>query len=224
MTTCISWRHCARVQAAGSWQRHWAGSLPWGSAMPFPDKCSDPNTVYQCLFPSARYLVLQFPFFPTSLWVSLLTTLDRFCRVCPLFLTRFFPTLPSRRHVSESSSLFRRTCTSAGSSPASRETAYVTFYETVHKTSWSSSSQPTDPLQSPVADSPLCHSTTLRFHLLGAVSSPSPPSFDPSTVSLVALPSLALIDKAWCVRTNRLAVSTFGGFPTRWWHAERFFV
>lgn len=124
-TTCISWRHYARVQAAGSWRRHWVGLLRSRSAMPFLDKCSDPNMVYQYLSPSARYLVLRFPFFPTSFQVSLLTTLYP-----PFFHVHLlFPTLPSRRCVSESSSPFYRTCTFAGSPSASRETAYVTFYD-----------------------------------------------------------------------------------------------
>lgn len=108
--TCTSWRHHARARAAGFWRRHWADSSPSKSAMPFLDKCSDPSTVYRCLFFWACYPALRFPFFPTSLRVSLLQP-----------ALSHLPFTFSPLHDDESS-LCRRTCSPAGRPPEKRHT------------------------------------------------------------------------------------------------------
>lgn len=183
--------------------------------MLFLGKCFDPSTAYQYLFPSEYYLVLRFPFFSTFPRMSLLTTLSLY----PLFPTHIhllFPTSPSQRRVSESSS-FLHACWEPDSlreRDGIRDISLPFARQADH-----------------LAPSRLTRSRVQPLILLFLFHTPFPYAQRSSILSTPLLRSIsyiaggfALIDKAWCVRRYCPAVSTFGEFTTRWWHAKRFFI
>jgi len=91
--------------------------------------------------------------------------------------------------ISESASPFHRTYTSAESPSASRETIYVLRPFTKQADHKAPSRLIRSRVQSLILFSLYHAPLPLRYHTLGAVSFSSLPLFNPSTMSLVALPS-----------------------------------